>query len=192
MQLLKEYIEKYGIVIGENILKVDSFINHQIDANLMMEIGKEFKKRFENKKITKILTIEASGIAVGLATAYALNVPLVFAKKNKPSTMKASYNAKIFSFTKQKESDVTVAKEFINEGDKILIVDDFLAYGNAILGLKSICEQGGAEVKGIGIVIEKGFQEGGKTLRETGLQVESLAIVESLENGKIRLKGNWI
>lgn len=137
--------------------------------------------------------MKTSGIAVGLATAYALNVPLVFAKKNKPSTMKASYNAKIFHSLSKRKWCVTVAKEFINE-DKILIVDDFLAYGNAILGLKNICEQGGAEVKRYWDCYWKRLSRRWKNFKEkqTGLQVESLAIVESLENGKIRLKGNWI
>ena len=185
MNFLEERIVKDGIVKEGNVLKVDSFLNHQIDPYLMMEVGKEFKQRFEGKGINKILTIEASGIAVGITTAFAFQVPMVFAKKNKPSTMSDSYNATVFSFTKNKEYNITVAKEFIQKGDKILIIDDFLALGNAILGLKSLCEQAGAEVVGVGIAIEKGFQAGGKMLRESGLHVESLAIVDSLQNGKI-------
>lgn len=185
MKLMKEYIQQYGVAIGDKILKVDSFLNHQIDPYLMMEVGKEFKARFEGKEITKILTIEASGIAVGITTAFAFQVPMVFAKKNKPSTMSESYNTTVFSFTKNKEYNITVAKEFIQKGDKILIIDDFLALGNAILGLKNLCEQAGAEVVGVGIAIEKGFQEGGKILREKGLHVESLAIIDSLQGGNI-------
>lgn len=185
MQLMKEYIQKYGVAIGDKILKVDSFLNHQIDPFLMMEVGKEFKRRFEGRGVNKILTIEASGIAVGITTAFAFEVPMVFAKKNRPSTMADSYNASVFSFTKNTEYNITVAKEFLQEGDRVLIIDDFLALGNAILGLKSLCAQAGAEVVGVGIAIEKGFQAGGSLLRDSGLQVESLAIVDSLQDGKI-------
>lgn len=185
MELMKEYVQKYGHAIGDKILKVDSFLNHQIDPFLMMEVGKEFKKRFAGKGINKILTIEASGIAVGITTAFAFEVPMVFAKKNKPSTMADSYNATVFSFTKNKEYNITVAKEFLQKGDKVLIIDDFLALGNAILGLQSLCEQAGAEVLGVGIAIEKGFQEGGKMLRERGIHLESLAIIDSLQDGNI-------
>lgn len=188
MKELKNRIINHGHVVNNSILKVDSFINHQIDPNLMMAIGQEFKNRFKDKKINKILTIEASGIAIGLATAYAFNVPLVFAKKKKPSTMADMYNATVHSFTKKEDYNVCVSKEFLNEDDRILIVDDFLAMGNALIGLKEIIEEAGAQLVGAGIVIEKGFQKGGDILREKGIHVESLAIIDSLENNEITFK----
>lgn len=188
MKLLKEMIIEKGSVKNSKLLKVDSFLNHQIDPNLMYEIGKEFKNVFEDKKVNKVLTIEASGIAIGIGTAYAFNVPMVFAKKNKPATMSENYNTIVHSFTKNKDYNITVSKEFINKGDKILIVDDFLAMGNAVIGLKKIVEEAGAEVIGVGIVIEKGFQNGGKLLRESGLHLKSLAIIDSLEDNKIHLR----
>lgn len=188
MKLLKEYIRKYGSVTDSSILKVDSFINHQIDPILMIEIGEELKKRFAKKNINKILTIEASGIAIGIAAAYAFKVPMVFAKKKKPSTMGDAYNATVHSFTKKTDYNITVSKEFLSPEDHILIVDDFLAMGNAIIGLKNIIEQAGASLEGVGIVIEKGFQPGGNILKEQGIHLESLAIIESLENNTIILK----
>lgn len=188
MKLLKEMIIEKGSVKNSTLLKVDSFLNHQIDPNLMYEIGKEFKNIFKDNKVNKILTIEASGIAIGIATAYAFNVPMVFAKKNKPSTMDGNYNTIVHSFTKNKDYNITVSKEFINNGDKILIVDDFLAMGNAVIGLKKIVEEAGAEVVGVGIVVEKGFQNGGKLLKEAGLHLSSLAVIDSLEDNKIHLR----
>lgn len=188
MKLLKDYIKKYGQVKNNSVLKVDSFINHQIDPYLMMEIGKEFKSRFKDKTINKIITIEASGIAIGLATSVAFNVPLVFAKKKKPSTMNDSFNANVYSFTKQTNYNITISKEFLSPKDNILIVDDFLAMGNAILGLKDIINQSGANLVGVGIVIEKGFQKGSQILKEQGIYLESLAIIESLENNTIKLR----
>ncbi|MGX6591636.1 xanthine phosphoribosyltransferase [Cetobacterium ceti] len=188
MKELKDYIKLHGKVANSSTLKVDSFINHQIDPKLMMAIGEEFKKRFQDKNINKILTIEASGIAIGLATAFAFNVPLVFAKKKKPSTMNDMYNATVYSFTKKESYNVCVSKEFLNENDKVLVVDDFLAMGNALVGLKEILNEAGAKFVGAGIVIEKGFQEGGKFLRENGIHLESLAIIDSLENNTIKFK----
>lgn len=188
MKVLKDYIEKNGKVVSEIILKVDSFINHQIDPKLMMEIGREIKERFKDKKIDKVLTIEASGIAIGLATAYILEVPLVFAKKKKPSTMGDSYCTKVHSFTKKIDYDITVSKEFLNENENILVVDDFLAMGNAILGLKDILEQAKANLVGVGIVIEKGFQGGSELLKKEGIHIESLAIIESLSNNQIKFR----
>lgn len=185
MKLLKELILKKGEVKDSSLLKVDSFLNHQIDPKLMFEIGKELKRRFENDGITKVLTIEASGIAIGIMAALAFDVPMVFAKKKKPSTMNDSYNTTVHSFTKKKDYNVTVSKEFLNKGDRVLIVDDFLAMGNAVLGLSEIVETAGAEVVGVGIVIEKGFQDGGKILRDKGFRLESLAIIKSLENNTI-------
>lgn len=188
MKLLKEYIEREGSVKDSSILKVDSFINHQIDPILMMEIGEEFKNRFKDKNINKVLTIEASGIAIAIAVAYAMKVPMVFAKKKKPSTMSEAYNATVHSFTKKEDYNITVSKEFLSPNDNILVVDDFLAMGNAIIGLKSIVEQAGAVVSGVGIAIEKGFQPGGEILKKQGIHLESLAIIESLENNTITLK----
>lgn len=188
MELLKSLIVSQGDVKNSALLKVDSFLNHQIDPVLMYEIGQELKRRFAEEKITKVLTIEASGIAIGIMAAYAFNVPLVFAKKKKPSTMDDSYNVTVHSFTKDTDYNITVSKEFLNERDRVLIVDDFLAMGNAVIGLKEIVETAGGEVVGVGIVIEKGFQKGGDMLREQGIKVESLAIIESLEGNKITFR----
>ncbi|MEG0069614.1 xanthine phosphoribosyltransferase [Cetobacterium sp.] len=188
MKLLKEYITNYGSVTDGSILKVDSFINHQIDPTLMMAIGEEFKNRFKDKKINKVLTIEASGIAIAIAVAYALKVPMVFAKKKKPSTMGDSYNATVNSFTKKTDYNITVSKEFLSSEDNILIVDDFLAMGNAIIGLKQIIDEAGASIAGVGIAIEKGFQPGGEVLKKQGIHLESLAIIDSLENNQITLR----
>lgn len=188
MELLKDYILNNGKTIGSKILKVDSFLNHQIDPVLMMKMGEEFKRRFEGVEINKILTIEASGIAIGLAAAYAFHVPLVFAKKKVPSTMSDFYTTTVFSFTKNQDYTICVGKEFLKPEDKVLIIDDFLAMGNAILGLKSLVEQAGAKVVGAGIAVEKGFQKGGDLLRENGLKVESLAIIDSLEDGVVKFK----
>ena len=151
-------------------------------------MGEEFKRRFEDQGVNKILTIEASGIAIGLAAAYAFNVPLVFAKKKIPSTMGDFYTANVFSFTKNKDYTICVAKEFLKPTDRVLIVDDFLAMGNAVLGLKSLVESAGAEVIGAGIAVEKGFQQGEKLLIDNGVKVEALAVVDSLENGVIKFR----
>lgn len=188
MKLLKDLIVSQGEVKNSALLKVDSFLNHQIDPVLMYEIGQELKRRFEGEKITKILTIEASGIAIGIMAAYAFNVPLLFAKKKKPATMDNSYNVTVHSFTKDIDYNITISKEYLNKEDRVLIVDDFLAMGNAIIGLKEIVEAAGAEVVGAGIVVEKGFQKGGDSLREQGMRVESLAIIESLEGNKITFR----
>lgn len=188
MELLKSLIVSQGEVKNSALLKVDSFLNHQIDPVLMYEIGQELKRRFAGDKVTKILTIEASGIAIGIMAAYAFNVPLVFAKKKKPSTMDDSYNVTVRSFTKGIDYNITVSKEFLNERDRVLIVDDFLAMGNAIIGLKEIVKSAGAKVVGAGIVVEKGFQKGGDTLRANGMRVESLAIIDSLEGNKITFR----
>ena len=185
MELLKEYVLKSGKSIDSKILKVDSFLNHQIDPKLMMEIGDEFKKRFEGLGINKILTIESSGIAIGLATAYIMDLPLVFAKKKIPSTMEEFYMTKVVSFTKKKEYSVCIGKEFLNKDDKILIVDDFLAMGNAVLGLNELVKQSGGEILGVGIAITKGFQDGEKILKSKGLRVESLVTIEKLDENKI-------
>ena len=186
MQLLKDRIKKDGKIREGNVLKVDSFLNHQIDINLLNEIGKEFKRRFEGKEVTKILTIEASGIAIACIAAQYFNVPVVFAKKTKTTNIAGDvYTTKVESFTHQKVYDIMVSKDFLNEGDKVLILDDFLANGQALIGLSQLVKDAGAEVVGAGIVIEKGFQNGGKMIREQGIHLESLAIIDkmSVENG---------
>ena len=189
MQLLKERILKDGTVKAGNVLKVDMFLNHQIDVKLLDEIGREFKRLFGDKQITKILTIEASGIAVACAAAMHFDdVPVVFAKKAQSINLDGeSYSTKIESFTHKKVYDVIVSKKYIKPDDKILIIDDFLANGCALLGLIDLVKSAGASVEGIGIVIEKGFQSGGKTIREMGLNLKSLAIIDSMDDttGKI-------
>lgn len=189
MELLKERILSEGRVIGEEILKVDSFLNQQIDVELLNEIGKEFKKLFSNKNINKILTIEASGIAIASIAAQYFKVPVVFAKKfDDDKTDDSSYEARVFSFTKNKGYKIRVSKRYLNKEDRILLIDDFLANGQAVLGLENLVEQAGAETQGIGIVIEKSFQEGRSKIEKLGLQIESLAIIEKMENGKINFK----
>jgi len=187
MQLLKDRILKDGRVIDNKIIKVDNFLNHQLDIALFNEIGKEFKKRFAKKNITKILTIETSGIAIASITAQYFNVPVVFAKKQEASNLGTGiYQSEVYSFTKDKLSMIRVDQKFINPSDKILIIDDFLAYGNAVLGLIDIVNQAGAETAGVGIVIEKGFQKGRELiLGKSPVQIESLAIIEGFENDQI-------
>lgn len=186
MKQLEQKILAEGIVLSSTVLKVDSFINHQMDPMLMKEMGKEFAKRFQNKKITKILTIESSGIAPAIMTALELEVPMIFARKRKSLTLtEGLITAKVYSFTKQEENDITVAEKFFSQDDHILIIDDFLANGQAALGLMEIVKKAGATVAGIGIVIEKSFQNGRQLLDDTGVQVESLARIASLENGKV-------
>lgn len=182
MQLLKEKIRTEAIVKPGNVLKVDGFLNHQLDIKLLNEIGKEFKRRFENHKITKILTIEASGIAVASLAAQYFDVPVVFAKKTQSINLDGdSYTTKIESFTHKKVYDVIVSKKFLCEEDRVLIIDDFLANGCALIGLIDMVISAGAVVEGIGIVIEKGFQSGGEMIREMKIHLESLAIVESMD-----------
>lgn len=186
MKQLEEKILAEGIVLSNTVLKVDSFINHQMDPILMKEMGKEFARLFRNKKITKILTIESSGIAPAIMAALELEVPMIFARKRKSLTLKEGLiTAKVYSFTKKEENDITVAAKFFSPDDEILIIDDFLANGQAALGLMEIVKQAGATVAGIGIVIEKSFQDGRQRLDDLGVQVESLARIASLENGKV-------
>lgn len=188
MQLLKEKIIKEGIVLKGEILKVDSFLNHQIDPELMMEIGKEFANRFANKKIDRILTIEASGIAVALTTGLMLNVPVVFAKKGKSELMNDdAYYADVYSFTKKINSKVSVLKKFMPPAQNILIIDDFLAHGEAALGLAEIVHQANSTVAGIGIVIEKQFQGGAAKLIEKGYHLESLARIKAFKECSVIL-----
>lgn len=186
MDLLKNRILKDGQVLEGNVLKVDSFLNHQIDVELLNEIGKEFKRRFSNKEVTKILTIEASGIGIACITAQYFKVPVVFAKKHEGSNMESEvYEAEVFSYTKNKSYKIKAAKKYIKSSDKVLIIDDFLASGSATDGLMDIVNQAKAEVVGIGIVIEKGFQNGRKNIEEKNIQLESLAIIDSMENGAL-------
>lgn len=189
MELLKKRILKDGEIITDQILKVDSFLNHQIDPYLIEEISSAFTSRFSDQIFNKILTVESSGIAPAVMTGFKLSIPVVFAKKNKPSTMiENAYTASIHSYTKNSDYEISVSSKFIKKGDRILIIDDFLANGSAARALISIAEQGGAKVGGIGIVIEKGFQNGGKLLREMGYRIESLARIESMSGNKIQFK----
>ena len=182
MNFLEERIVKDGIVKEGNVLKVDSFLNHQMDINLFNEIGAEFKRRFEGKNINKIVTIEASGIGIACVAAMHFNVPVVFAKKSKSINIEGDmYIAEVESFTHKCKNQVIVSKKFLSEDDHVLIIDDFLANGCALQGLISIVYQAGGTVEGIGIAIEKGFQVGGHIIRNLGYQLESLAIVDSMD-----------
>lgn len=182
MIFLEERIVKDGIVKEGNVLKVDSFLNHQMDITLFNEMGAEFKKRFEGKNINKILTVEASGIGIACVVAMHFNVPVVFAKKSKSINIDGDmYIAEVESFTHKCKNQVIVSKKFLNEDDHVLIIDDFLANGCALQGLISIVNQAGGTVEGIGIAIEKGFQVGGQIIRNLGYQLESLAIVDSMD-----------
>ena len=186
MELLIEKVKKEGSVLSSSVLKVDSFLNHQIDPQLMLEIGKEFAGRFADCGITKILTIESSGIAPAVMAGLQLNVPVVFARKRKSLTLVNNLiTASVYSFTKEETSEISVSNQYISENDKVLIIDDFLANGQAALGLAEIATKAKASIAGIGIVIEKGFQDGGSVLREKGFRVESLAIISSLEDGVV-------
>ncbi len=188
MNCLEARIAKDGVVKEGNVLKVDSFLNHQMDIGLMNEIGEEFFKRFQNKPINKILTIEASGIAIAYAVAQKFKVPLLFAKKSKSINIAGdTYTAEVESFTHKNRNTVVVSKQFLSEDDHVLIIDDFLANGCALQGLISIVDQAGGTVEGIGIAIEKGFQVGGQIIRNLGYHLESLAIVESMnhETGEV-------
>ena len=191
MNCLEERILKDGIVKEGNVLKVDSFLNHQMDIELFNEMGKEWKKRFEGKNINKILTIEASGIGIACIVAQHFNVPVVFAKKTKSINIEGEmYTAEVESFTHKNKNQVIVSKRFLNEDDHVLIIDDFLANGCALQGLIQIVQQAGGTVEGIGIAVEKGFQTGGKIIRNLGFQLESLAIVEEMnwETGEIKFR----
>ncbi len=186
LKQLEEKILKEGKVLSSSVLKVDSFINHQMDPQLMKKIGEEFAAIFKDMGITKVVTIESSGIGPALMTALELGVPMVFARKRKSLTLSEGLiTSSVYSFTKQETNEVTISADFVNSQDKVLIIDDFLANGQAALGLVDIVEKAGAETVGIGIVIEKAFQDGGRLLRQKGLKVKSLVKIESLENGKV-------
>ena len=192
MKALKERILKDGKCFDGGILKVDNFINHQMDPILMKSMAVEFVRRFAGSNINKILTIEASGIAPAIMVGYLLELPVVFAKKKQPSTMDKDkmLTTEVFSFTKNRTYTVCVSKEYLHPGDKVLFIDDFLANGNAAKGIIDLVNQAGAELTGMGFLIEKAFQHGGDYLREQGIHVESLAIIESLDNCEIKLKNN--
>lgn len=186
MKILKDRIKEDAKIVSSEVVKVDSFINHQIDVNFLDLLAEEFYRRFQKEKVTKILTIEASGIAIAILAAKYFNVPIVFAKKTASRNLdKETYRSKVYSFTKQKEYDIQVSTKYLNPGDHVLILDDFLANGKAALGLVDIVEQSGGEIAGLGFVIEKGFQEGGKALRQMNFKVESLAIIKEIKGREI-------
>lgn len=182
MKVLLDRIRKDGVVRAGNVLKVDKFLNHQMDVKLFREIGKEFKRRFADAEINKILTIEASGIGIACIVAEYFDVPVVFAKKTQTKNIAGEvYTSKVESFTHGKVYDIIVSKEFLGKDDKVLVIDDFLAKGAALDGLTTLIKDSGAELVGAGIVIEKGFQDGGERIRAKGVRVESLAIVDSMD-----------
>ncbi|HGF8302977.1 xanthine phosphoribosyltransferase [Enterococcus faecium] len=186
MKELVERIQKDGRILGEGVLKVDSFVTHQVDPVLMEQMGKRFAEVFKEQGITKVVTIEASGIAPALFAAKELDVPMIFARKAKSLTMDEELlTASVYSFTKQVTSTISISRKFLSSEDKVLIIDDFLANGQAAKGLIELCQQSGAQVEGIGIVIEKSFQDGRQLLEEMGLRVVSLARIASLTNGQV-------
>lgn len=186
MELLKKRIVQDGNTIGNDVVKVDMFLNHQVDVELLNEIGKEFRKRFPSDKITKIVTIEASGIGIACIVAQYFGVPVIFAKKGANRNVGDNlYKADVFSFTKGTTTTIGISKDYLSKDDHVLIVDDFMANGKAVHGLLNILNQAEATVEGIGIVIEKGFQPGGDSLRSLGYRVESLAVIKSIDDGKI-------
>ncbi|PJW13673.1 MULTISPECIES: xanthine phosphoribosyltransferase [unclassified Geobacillus] len=187
MRELLEKIAAEGEVLAGRVLKVDRFLNHQVDPHLMKRIGEEFAAKFHCERPTKVLTLESSGISPALMAAYELGVPLVVARKRRPVTMADDvYRAEVYSFTKQETNEIVVSRSLLNSGDRVLIIDDFLANGQAALGMTEIVQQAGAVVAGIGIVIEKAFQDGGRLLRARGFRVVSLACIASLDGGVIQ------
>ncbi len=189
-KLLNNRILQEGVCLDGGVLKVDVFINHQIDPYLMKQVSIEFIRRFADLKINKILTVEASGIAPAVMLGYLMELPVVFAKKRKPSTMSDMYQTVVHSFTKNEDSALVVSKDYLTEKDHVLFVDDFLAFGNAGCGIVDLCRQAGATVEGMGFIIEKEFQHGREALKRAGVtRIESLAIVESLEGNRIKFKG---
>ena len=188
MDLLKKRILQDGKCFEGGILKVDSFINHQMDPILMKSIGVEFVRRFANKDFNKVMTIEASGIAPAIMVGYLLELPVVFAKKKQPKTMENMISTSVRSFTKDREYNVCISKDFLSKEDRVLFIDDFLANGNAANGIIDLIDQAGAQLAGMGFIIEKAFQHGGEVLRERGIHVESLAIIDSLDNCQIKIR----
>lgn len=188
MEILKQRIRQDGRCYPGGILKVDSFINHQMDPMLMYKIAEEFIRRFEGRPINKIVTIEASGIAPAIMVGYIMKLPVVFVKKKKPKTMENMLSAVIHSFTKDRDYTVCISNNFLTPDDHILFVDDFLAYGNAAIGMVELAKQSGAVIEGMGFIIEKAFQDGGSKLRDRGIPVESLAIIDSLDDCQIQIR----
>lgn len=190
MEALIERIKKDGVVRQDDVLKVDSFLNHQVDVELLDKIGKEFYEYFKNSGITKILTIEASGIAIAMATARYFKLPFVFAKKTDSQNLdREVYSESVFSYTRKMDYRIRISKNYLSAEDRVLILDDFLAQGNALVGLTDLVCQAGAKTAGIGVVIEKGFQNGGDMFRNMGYDIHSLVIVDSLTDGKIVFRG---
>lgn len=195
MQLLKDRIRRDGKIKSGDVLKVDSFLNHQMDTDLFQEIGKEFKRRFSDVEVNKILTIEASGIGIACVVAQSFHVPVVFAKKTQTKNIAGDvYTTKVESYTHGRVYDIIVSKEFLGKGDKVLLIDDFLANGKALEGLAALVRASGAELVGAGIVIEKGFQPGGDSLRAQGIRLESLAIVDRMDEstGTVVFRGDEV
>lgn len=186
MQELKDKIKEYGTVLPGNVLKVDAFLNHQVDTELMYKCGQEFAKYFKDRGITKILTVESSGIAPAVMTGLAMDLPVIFARKHKSLTMNSDmYTADVYSYTKKVTNHISISKKFVSEDDKVLLIDDFLANGQAVEGMMEIADQAGIQVAGAGIVIEKSFQPGAKELAARGVDVYSLARIKSLENNQV-------
>jgi xanthine phosphoribosyltransferase len=188
MKTLIDRIKKDGKCFPGGILKVDKFINHQMDPNLMKQIAVEFIRRYASTEINKIITIEASGIAPAIMMGFLLDLPVVFAKKKKPSTMDNMLETSVFSFTKQREYHVVISKDYLTPKDKVLFVDDFLAYGNAAKGIIDLCKQAGCELVGMAFIIEKAFQHGREAIEASGIRCESLAIIDSLDNCEIKIR----
>ncbi|MDO4568547.1 MAG: xanthine phosphoribosyltransferase [Clostridia bacterium] len=189
MELLKERILREGKVLSGDIVKVDGFLNHLVDVELMKELAREFRRRFSDERITKIVTVEASGIALGAICAQEFGVPMLFAKKAKSDNIEGGLlQSEIFSYTYKKKVTLIMSSQWISDADRVLIVDDFLANGEALRGLTEIVRAAGAEIAGIGIAIEKGFQGGGDKLRAVGYNVQSLAIIDGIEDGKVRFR----
>ncbi|MFD1361091.1 xanthine phosphoribosyltransferase [Lentibacillus salinarum] len=186
MESLKQNILTEGKVLSDSVIKVDAFLNHQVDPVFMQRIGKEFASRFAGSGITKILTLESSGITPAVMTGLALQAPVIFARKRKSLTLNEHlYSTEVYSYTKKEANDISISKDYVDSDDVVLIIDDILANGQAALGMIDLVEQAGATLEGIGVVIEKGFQEGGKMLRERGIRVESLATIASLADGHV-------
>ena len=190
MKLLEDRIRKDGDVLPGNVLKINSFLNHQVDPQLMMAIGEEFADLFKDKGVTKVLTCEASGIAPAIMAAYQMNVPMVFARKKRPSTLNdAVYWADVFSYTKKVNNKICVEEKFLSKDDTILIIDDFVAHGEAVKGLVNIAEQAGAKIAGIGAVVAKSFQGGSEWIQDHGYHFEALANIDSFENNQVHFLG---
>lgn len=190
MKLLENRIRQDGVVLPGNVLKVNQFLNHQIDPQLMYEIGQEFARLFKERPVTKILTVEASGIAPAIMAGLVMNVPVLFARKKKPSTLDdMTYTAEVYSYTKKVTNTISVDSKFLSENDHVLIIDDFLANGQAVKGMLEICRQADVKVEGVGIVVEKSFQEGADWIKGQGIRLESLARISSFENDAVHFVG---